>query len=175
VKARAAGPRPDCDMRNRGVMVGVNLLESIAPDPGLRHSKSRPSVILADFQKRKTRAEGLSHPLKAHFEGRCRKGGGCRSSFAHAVPTQKVGSDLWTDTCPPNSTASVVDRDSGKMQDPAGKAEGYREKQCVELARSVSLAFPVKSIKKSLFGTCSWRRICRDGRSQLGRWFDLQC
>jgi hypothetical protein len=64
VKARAAGPRPDCDMRNRGVMVGVNLLESIAPDPGLRHSKSRPSVILADFQKRKTRAEGLSHPLK---------------------------------------------------------------------------------------------------------------
>ena len=81
---------------------------------------------------------------------------------------KKWGSDLWADTCPPHSTASVVDRDSGKIQDPAGKAEGYREKQCAELARSVSLAFPLKSIKKSLFDTCSWRRICRDGRIATG-------
>ena len=26
---------------------------------------------------------------------------------------KKRGSDLWTDTCPPNSTATVADRDSG--------------------------------------------------------------
>ena len=54
------------------------------------------------------------------------------------------------------------------MQDPAGKAEGYREKQCAELARNVRLAFSDEIYQKIAFGTGSWRRICRDGRIATG-------
>jgi hypothetical protein len=75
---------------------------------------------------------------------------------------KKRGSDLRTNTCPPNSMATVVDRDSGEMQDPVGKAERYRREanKCAELAKSASPAFLGKSIKRSLCGTCSLRKNC---------------
>jgi hypothetical protein len=80
-----------------------------------------------------------------------------RSALRVDVDAEPVGyrrkkrcSDLRTNTCPPNSMATVVDRDSGEMQDPVSKAEGYRREanKCAESARSVSPAFPGEIYQK---------------------------